>query len=152
MFWAGAEVLPEFREGLVLELIGQGVEQRVAKEGQIGQQVGVAGARAIFPHPDVPAPMIADFDAAPVATDQGQPLLGFILLGQSAGQVITGLGGGRAGFFDGALAAQDQQGSGERKVRRQRFDGKGVQVADFDAPVPGLGLGKKRVSFKASIP
>src|SRR5580700_1239474 len=96
--------------------------------------------------------MIADFDPAPVSPNQGQPLLGPMLLGRRAGQVIPRLGGGGSGFFDGPLAAQDDQGSGKGKVCPERFDVKGMQVADFDAPMPGLGLGKKGVSFKASMP
>ena len=62
------------------------------------------------------------------------------------------------GVFHGQLLDErldesaDDQGSGERKVGGEWFDGEGVQVTDFDAPVPGLGLGKKGVPFKASIP
>ena len=88
MFWAGAELIAEFRQGLFLEVVGEDLEQRAANEGQIGQQIGVARARAIFSHQYVAAPMIADFDPAPVSLNQGQPLLGPMLLGWRTGQVI----------------------------------------------------------------
>ena len=66
-----------------------------------------------------------------------------------ARKVIAGFDRGDPGLFEGALAAQDDQGAGKREVGCERFDGEGVQVADFDAAVTGLGVGKKGVSFRA---
>ena len=59
-----------------MKLIGEEEQQCTANEGQIGEQIGVAGARTIFAHQDIPPPVIADFDPAPVSPDQVKPLLG----------------------------------------------------------------------------
>lgn len=133
-----------------LEVLGQDRQQGVADEGQIGQQVGIAGAGAIFSHQDVPPPMIADFHSAPVSPDQTQPLLGPILPRQRAGEVIAGFGAAEPRLFNGSLAPQNDQGSGEREVGCQRLDVEGMQASGFDASVAGLGVGKKGVSFNPS--
>jgi len=148
----GCEAFPQLWQGLLLKMAGELLEQRATNERQIGQQVGVAGARMIFSHQCVASPVVADFDPAPVSADEFQPLSGLVFFGRSAGQIVTGLGGGVAGLFNRALAAQNDQGSGEGKVGGEWLDGEGVQVTDFDASVPGLGVGKKGVSGKASIP
>ena len=84
--------------------------------------------------------------------DKSQPLRGQIMLRPRTGEIIAGFGGAGPGLLDGALAAQDDQGSGEGEVGGEGFDGKGMQLPAFDPPVAGLGLGKKGVSFKASNP
>ena len=133
-------------------MLGKDWQQRTANQRQIGQEVGIAGAGTIFPHQDVATPMIADFDSAPMAANQPQPLLGLILLGQQAGEVIAGFGGAGTGLLEGPLTAQDQQASGIGELELEGFDGKGMQLPGFDSPVAGLGLGKKGVSCNASKP
>jgi len=137
-------------EGVFWKMFGQDSEQRTADDGQIGQQVGIAGAGSILAHQDITPPMIADFDSAPVTTDESQPLIRAVLFGLGAGEVVAGFDRGFTRLFDGPLAAQDDQGSGVGEVSLHRFDGEGVQVTDFDAPVAGVGVGKKGVSFSAS--
>lgn len=152
MAGASAKIFTECGEGLFGEVFGEEGEERAAQERQIGQQVGLARTRAVFAHPDIPPPMIADFDPAPVAPDQLQPPRGRMFLGRATGQVITGLGAGAPRLFERPLAAQDDQGAGVGEVGLERFDGEGVEVADFDPPVAVPGLGKKGVSRKASSP
>ena len=53
-------------------------------------------------------------------------------------------------FFNGALAAHDDQGAGKGEVGSERFDGKGMDVTEINASVAGLDLGKKGVSLRAS--
>jgi hypothetical protein len=129
---------------------GEEVQQRAAEERQIGEQSGVAGTRAVFAHEGVAPPVVADFDPAPVAADQPQPLLRAVGRGRRAGKIVTRFHGGESGRFDGALTAQHDQRAGKGEVGRQGFDGEGVEVADFDAAVAGLGVGKKGVSCRAS--
>ena len=74
------------------------------------------------------------------------------MAGRRAGEVVAGFGGGEPGLFDGAFAAQDDQGSGKGEVGGQGFDGEGVEAAGFDSAVSGLGVGKKGVSCSASKP
>jgi len=135
-----------------VKLIGEEEQQCTANEGQIGEQIGVAGARAIFAHQDIPSPVIADFDPAPVSPDQVQPLLGRKLRWWNAGQIITGLGRGGAGLFDGALTAHHDQSSGKGEACGERFDVKGMELPGFDPPVTGVVMGKKGVSLRASKP
>ena len=63
MFWAGAEVISQLREGLFAQKIGEGLQKRTTNQGEVGEQVGVAGARAVFPHQYIASPMVADFDS-----------------------------------------------------------------------------------------
>ena len=76
------EGFAELGEGLFLKVLGEDLQDNVAKECHIGQQIGLAGARAIFSHQRVAPPVIADFNPAPVSADQVQPPLGPIFLGR----------------------------------------------------------------------
>jgi len=150
--WTGVEVFLDLREGVMGEVIGQQCQEGAAQEGEVGQEVGVTGTRAIFAHQGVAPPVVADFDAPPMTADEAQPLGRGVLVGGSAGEVEARFGGGEAGLFDGALAANDDEGAGKREVGRQRFDGEGIETAEFDASVAGFGLGKKGVLGRASRP
>lgn len=94
--------------------------------------------------------MIADFNPAPMASYQRQPLLRRMLLGGRAGEIVTRLSGGHPGAFVGAVAAHHDQGAGKGEVGGQRLNGKGVELPGFDASVAGLAVGKKGGSDKAS--
>ena len=59
-----------------MELIGKQGQQSTANDRQIGEQMGVAGARTVFAHQAISSPVITDFDPAPMSPDQMQPLLG----------------------------------------------------------------------------
>ena len=135
-----------------MEVHSKDVEQCAANERQIGQEIGIAGTRLIFAHQHVAPPVIADFNPTPMPANQLQPLFGPILCGRCAREVITGFGRAEPVFFEGPFTAQDDQGSGKGEVALERFDGKGVPVPGFDAPMARLGLGKKGVSCKASKP
>lgn len=132
--------------------LGQQWEQGAADESHIGQEIGVAGAGAIFAHEGVAAPMIADFHSGPMSANPPQPLPGRVILGRGAGQIVTGLGAGCPGFFGEALAAQNDQGSGKGEVGGEWLEVEGMELPDFDSSVAGLGVGKKGVSFKPSSP
>ncbi len=99
MFRTGAESFAELREGLFAEAFGEERKEGVTDERQVGQQVGLTGAGTVFAHQDIASPMIADFDPAPMFSDQVQPFLGRILIWWRAGEVVTGLGGGDAALF-----------------------------------------------------
>lgn len=146
------EAFAQLWQGLLLEVFGKQVKQGTANESQVGQQRGVTGAGAIFTHQDIASPVIADFHPAPVSSDQGQPLLGLIMLGGHTGEVVTGLGGRGPGFLDRALAAQDDQSSGKGEVGGGGLEREGMEMAHFDASPARLGVGKKGVSFRASNP
>ena len=137
---------------LVRKVVWEEGEQGAAQQREVGQEVGLAAAGAVFAQEDVASPVVADFHAAPVAANEGKPLVWLILFRVGAGKVIVRLGGGPAGLFDGARVAQDDDGAGTGEVGLQRFDGEGMDLADFDAAVDGIGLGKKGVSGSASRP
>ena len=137
---------------LVRKVVGEGGEQGAAQQREVGQEVGLAAAGAVFAQEDVPSPVVADFHAAPVAANQGEPVQWAVLVWPGAGKIIVRFGGGPASFFDRALVAQDDQRAGPGEVRRQRFDGEGMELADFNPSVGGVGLGKKGVSGSASRP
>ena len=129
----------------VFELLGQTAEQSASDQSQISQEIGVARTGAILPHQHIPAPVVADFHACPMPANQLKPLRRRVLIRGSAGEVIAAFGAGGSGLFEGALAAQYNQGAGVRKVGRQRFDGPGVEGTLFDASVAGCGFDKKGV-------
>jgi len=144
------EVFADFGQWAIGKVAGQEVQQGATQERQVGQQRGVAGTRAVFAHQGVAPPVVADFDPAPVAADESQPLLRAVLIGRGAGQIVAGFAGGEAGLFDGSFAAQDDQGAGKGEVGGEGFDGEGVEATDFDASVARLGVGKKGVPGIAS--
>ena len=150
--WFGMELFLDLRQGSVREVLREEGQQGAAKQCEVGQEVGLAAAGAVFAQEDVASPVVADFHAAPVAANEGKPLVWLILFRVGAGKVIVRLGGGPAGLFDGARVAQDDDGAGTGEVGLQRFDGEGMDLADFDAAVDGIGLGKKGVSGSASRP
>ena len=45
-------------------------QQDVSDQGQIRQQVRVAGTRAVFAHQGITPPVVAVFDSGPVAANQ----------------------------------------------------------------------------------
>ena len=94
--------------------------------------------------------MVAYFHTAPVSANKFQPLGRRVLARQSAGKIVARFGGGEPGLFDGALAAQDDEGSGKGEVGGQGFDGEGVEAAGFDPSATGLGVDKKGVSLRRS--
>ena len=65
---------------------------------------------------------------------------------------VARFGAAGAGLFDRPLAAHNDQRSGKGELGLEGLNGEGVQSPGFDAPVAGLGLGKKGVSFNASNP
>lgn len=136
--------------GAVFELFGQAVEQGASGQGQVGQEVGVAGAGAVLAHEHIPSPVIADFHPCPVSADESMPTGAGVLCGRGAGEVVARLGAGSAGLFDGALAAHHHQGASMGKVRSQRLYGPGVKGSLFDASVSGLGFDKKGVFWSRS--
>ena len=95
------------REGFLSKPISKNRQQSATNEGQVGEQVGLAGTRTVFAHQHVASPVIADFDSAPMSPDQGQPLLGGVLLWWRTGEIISGLGGGDPGPLLGPVTADD---------------------------------------------
>lgn len=91
--------------------------------------------------------MIADFDAGPVPSNPGQPVFGSTLLRGDTGQVIAGFSARPSALFERPLRTQHDQRSGEGELQGEGFDGEGMQAADLDPAVPGLGLDKKGVFF-----
>jgi hypothetical protein len=100
------------------EMLWQEGQQRAAQQGQVGQEIGVAAARAILSQQGVTPPMVAVFHASPVTANEVEPLLGAAVIGQEAGKIIVGFGAELAGLFDQALIAQHDQASGEGKIGR----------------------------------
>ena len=84
-----SEAFAELREGLLVNVLGEHGQQCIANESDVGQQGGISGAGTILAHQSITAPVIAVFDPTPVASDQSQPLLGAIVFGGKAGEVIA---------------------------------------------------------------
>ena len=133
-----------------LELVGQGMEQSASDQSQIGQQVGVARARAVLSHEHIASPVIADLYSRPMSADELEPACRGVLLRRGAGKVVARLGTGGPGFLYRALAAHHHQGASVRKVRRQRFYGPGVEGSLFNSSVSGLDFDKKGVFWSRS--
>src|SRR5688572_3228371 len=131
-------------------MLGQQGEQSVAQQCEVGQRGGVARARTVFAPNGIATPVVADFDATPMATHQLLPLRGRALLRFGARQIVARLGGGLSGLFHRDLAAHHDDAAGEGEVDRERFEDKAGECADFYPAVAGRGLGKKRASGSAS--
>ena len=106
----------------------------------------------VFAHQRIAPPVVADFGAAPVAANELKPLHGLVLVGRGAGQVVVRFAGGEPSLFDSAFIAQNDQGAGKGEIGRAGFDGEGMEAAGFNAPMAGLGMGKKGVACSASKP
>jgi len=137
------KALFDLREGEVGEVIGQEGEEGAAHEGEIGEGVGVTRARAVLAPEGVAAPVVADFDAGPVALDELQPLRRSVRGGLGTGEVVADFVGGDGGALYGAGAAHDDHGAGVGEVGGERFDREGVNATGDDATVAGLGEEKK---------
>jgi len=123
----GMKALLDLRQGEGGKVIRQQGEQGAAHEGKIGEGVGIARAGAVLAPNSVAAPVVADFDAGPVALDEREPLRR----------------GVRGGAFHCAGAAHDDHGAGVGKVGGERFEREGVEAAGDDAAVAGIGQEKK---------
>lgn len=144
------EAFADLRQWQVGMLFGQEGQEGAAEQSQIGQEAGLSAAGAIFPQERVAPPMVAHLDSGPVPPDEPQPLRLAVFVGQGAGKVVAAFGGRSAGFFEGALAAHDNQAAGKGEVGGQGFDGEGVELALLHPPVGAGGVGKKGVAGKAS--
>jgi len=146
------EMFVNLRQGTVWKLLGQHGQRSIWDERNVGLEFGIAAAGAVFPQEHIAPPVIADFHPAPVATKEGQPLAGAVLFRVGAGKIIVRLGGGATGLFDRPLVMLDDQGARIGEVHRQRFDGEGMELADFNPSVGGFRLGKKGGFGSASKP
>jgi len=70
----GDEVLDESGQAWVRAAVaGIQVQYEVADEHEVGDQIGVSGARLVLKEASVLAPVVADFATAPVVADGLQP-------------------------------------------------------------------------------
>ena len=139
----GVEALLDLREGEEREVIRQEGEEGAAHQGEIGKGVGVACAGAVLAPNSVAAPVVADFDAGPVALDEREPLGRSVRGRLGAGEVIADFVGGDGGALHCAGAAHDDHSAGVGEVSGERFEREGVDAAGDDAAVAGLGEEKK---------
>lgn len=116
---------------------GEG-EQGVAQERHVGEGIGLVGSRTVLAPEVVPAPVIADFDAGPMAADQALPLCRRAFLRILTGEIKPGLLGGDAGFLGGDLAAHDDDAAGPGEAGGNRLYGEDVQAALLGAAVAGV--------------
>lgn len=137
------KALLDLRQGEGGKVIRQQGEQGAAHEGKIGEGVGIARAGAVLAPNSVAAPVVADFDAGPVALDEREPLRRGVRGGFGAGQIEADFVGGDGGAFHCAGAAHDDHGAGVGKVGGERFEREGVEAAGDDAAVAGIGQEKK---------
>ena len=118
-------------------------QKGAADQGEVGHQIGIAAAGAVFAAQGITAPVVAIFYSAPVGTDEVDPAFVRALRRLLTGEVVSGFEGGFAGLFLGATALDCNQGTGEGKVDGDGFDWPQDQAALFDSPVTGLGLDKR---------
>ncbi len=145
----GVEALLDLQEAEVREVIRQEGEEGAAHEGEISEGVRVARARAVLAPDGVAAPVVADFDAGPVALDEREPLGRSVRGGLGAGEVIADFVGGDGGALHRAGAAHDDHGAGVGEVSGERFEREGVDAAGDNATVAGIGEKKKGVEVCA---
>ena len=118
-------------------------EQGAAKQSEIGQGVGLTSARAVFTPQRVSAPVVAVFDASPMAADQVLPMRRSIVGGRNAGEIEARFCACLTIAFHHARAAHDDQRARKGEIDLERFDWEGVDLPGFDSTVAGVGLRKK---------
>lgn len=131
-------------------MLGQSGQEGASDQREVGQEIGRSTAGAVFSEHHVPLPVVANLHAGPVPANQREPLLGAVLLGRRAGQVVVRFGGGLVGFLEAAGVAHHNQAAGKREVRLEGFDGEGAQATGFNASVSGFGEDKKGGAWSAS--
>ena len=68
------DAFPYDGDGIARETSIEDSQEPVADQGQIGQEGSVSAPRAVLSHECIPPPMVAVFNAGPMASDQLQPL------------------------------------------------------------------------------
>src|ERR1700676_4879208 len=131
-------------------MLGQKRQEGAADKCEVGQEVWLATAGAVFSEDDVTPPMVSNFHTSPVPANQSEPLRRAVLLGQCAGQVVVRLSGALVGFFDAPGIAQHNQTSSKGEIGLHGLDGEGVQATGFDSSVSGFAGDKKGVCWSAS--
>lgn len=114
------------------------VQANAAQGGKVGQGVGIAGSGSILAHEGVAFPVVADFDSAPVAADQFEPLGRGALIGRIAADVRACFEGAGCGLLGEALGSNDDHGAREGEVDGIGFDREGLDLPALDATVSGF--------------
>ena len=141
------EDLHQARQGMVSQELREGLDEHqggAAQQGEVGDEDGFSRTGLIFPHLGITAPVVADFDPAPVATDEVVPSLGWTGCGGRTGNVVSGFPGFLAAFLVGPLDLEHEQGLGSDPANRGRQDGVGRDFAHANrAPGYFCRAGKK---------
>lgn len=125
-------------------------EECATQEGEVCQCVGSTGSGVILAPAGIAAPVVANFDASPMAADEAMPLRGRALVGQLAGKIGAGVGGGGGCLGARDMATHHDQTAGVGEADGIGLDGEGVQGAAFASAMPFGGLDKKGVWGSAS--
>ena len=89
-------------------------EADAAKEGEVGDDDGVAAAGAVFAESGVAAVVVAVFDAGPMGAAQGDPVFRGAMLPGLAGKIEAFFLALLAGLFDQPCAADlDDDAAGQ---------------------------------------
>ena len=98
------------------------LEEAIAQEGERSDDIGVFASGFVLEQASVFAPVIADFDSAPVATDEAQPLFGRIPIDALGTEIIAGCL--VFGFFEGGgIPGDADHGLDVREIDIARIDG-----------------------------
>ena len=116
------------RGDAVLIDIGGSRELRGAQQREGADDVAVAATGLVFEEDGILLPVVADFDAGPVAADIGQPLGGSDLVVGTVADEVAGEGGLLARLFVGVAAGDFHEGTGAREVALQGLDRDEFQI------------------------
>jgi len=125
-------------------------EEAVAEHGKGGHNVWVATAGFVLQQAGIPAPVVADFDAAPMSLDTFKPLGGGHAVDMPGTEVVAGhpisgiLEGGR-------IAAYADDGLYMREVDLERINVAERDIVLVYPSVSLLGAGKRGESFSVSF-
>src|SRR5205823_1100246 len=105
------------------------------QQGEVGDDVGLATAGAVFAAKGIAAPVVADFDAGPMAADEVMPAGVRALASLLAGKIVPGLEAVFAALLLRAAALHRDDGASKGKANRGRLDRPQDQPAFFDPTV-----------------
>ena len=131
----GLDAFPDDGDGIARETSIEDSQEPVADQGQIGQEGSVSAPRAVLSHECIPPPMVAVFNAGPMASDQLQPLFWRPILRFETADVVACFRRALAGALFGPSTPDNHQAAGEWKIHRHAVGGEGVDGSAIDAAV-----------------
>lgn len=131
--------------GLARKLVGGKSQEHRSNQCQVCQQSGISTSGSVFSEEHVTAPMIADLDPCPVASDQLVPLSRVSFGGIQTTQIVACFLACLPAPLDVSLTANHHDAPGIGEVHLHPVGRERGQFSGFDPPVASFSQDKKGV-------